>query len=226
MPARVPGNAPRHRPSPTRSPRPLVLCLSCLSRSPGGSSIRYRLLWPRPALKADHAGPVPLVRTGGWPQRCLSRGEATVPSPRAWPAMATEAVVPAAVTGKVAARNPANPTQAGRDVVWRPGLPGRDLSPRRQRPGTASCRQAARPRWPGRSPAHQSTTWTPVTGPASTRRTCSPAHCWRPAGRQRLAAAAHCAYQPDTAGPRGRRRTQRRPRSPGSAHPRPAIPRP
>ena len=26
-------------------------------------------------------------------------------------------------------------------------------------------------------------TWTPITGPASTRRTCSPPHCSRPAGR-------------------------------------------
>ena len=35
-----------------------------------------------------------------------------MPSPRASSAMATEAVVPAAVTGKIAARNPANLTQA------------------------------------------------------------------------------------------------------------------
>ena len=49
------------------------------------------------------------------------------------------------------------------------------------RPGTASCRQAASLSWPGRSRAHRSTTWTPITGPASTRRSCSPARCLRPA---------------------------------------------
>ena len=42
------------------------------------------------------------------------------------------------------------------------------------RPGTASCRPAASLSWPGRSRARRSTRWTPVTGPASTRRTCSP----------------------------------------------------
>ena len=38
--------------------------------------------------------------------------------------MAPEAIVPAAVTGKVAARNPANLTQGGRDAVWRQACPG------------------------------------------------------------------------------------------------------
>ena len=130
MPARVSGNAPRHRPSLTRSPRPLVLRLS---RSPAGSSIR--LLWPPPALQADHAGPVPLVRTGVWPQRCLIRGEATVPkvasgirswtppvpSPPAWSAMATEAVVPAAVSRVGGWPGGAGP---GGPWVMRPGAAG------------------------------------------------------------------------------------------------------
>jgi hypothetical protein len=74
--------------------------------------------------RADHVGPVPLVRIGVWPQRCLSRGEATVPSRRGSAAMATEAIVPAAVTGKVGACDPANLAQAVRDAVWRPVCPG------------------------------------------------------------------------------------------------------
>jgi hypothetical protein len=91
---------------------------------------RRPFLNPAPAVlgaagsRADHAGPVPLVRTGVWPQRCLSRGEATVPSRRAWSGMAAETVVPAAVTGKVAARNPANLTQAVRDAMRLPVYPG------------------------------------------------------------------------------------------------------
>lgn len=50
--------------------------------------------------------------------------------------------------------------------------------------------------------AHRSTRCTPITGPASARRSCSPARCWRHAYRSSLAAAARCARQPDAAGPR------------------------
>ena len=51
------------------------------------------------------------------------QGEATVPSRRAWSGMAAETVVPAAVTGKVAARNP-DLTQAVRDAMRLPVYPG------------------------------------------------------------------------------------------------------
>ena len=47
-----------------------------------------------------------------------------MPSRRAWSGMAAETVVPAAVTGKVAARNPANLTQAVRDAMRLPVYPG------------------------------------------------------------------------------------------------------
>jgi hypothetical protein len=46
-----------------------------------------------------------------------------VPSRRAWSGMAAETVVPAAVTGKVAARNP-DLTQAVRDAMRLPVYPG------------------------------------------------------------------------------------------------------
>ena len=61
----------------------------------------------------------------------------------------------------------------------------RSLFPPRwwSRPGTRSCRRAASSSWPGRSRAHRSTRWTPVTGPASTRRSCSPLRCLRHAAR-------------------------------------------
>jgi hypothetical protein len=52
--------------------------------------------------------------------------------------------------------------------------------------------------------AGRSTRWTPVTGPVSTRRACSPPsqRYSRPAGRSRLATAARCARPPVAAGPR------------------------
>ncbi len=45
-------------------------------------------------------------------------------SRRAWSAMAAGTAIPAAVTGKVAACNPANLTQAARDATRRPACPG------------------------------------------------------------------------------------------------------
>ena len=57
--------------------------------------------------------------------------------------------------------------------------PPRSWSPR----GTASCRRAASLSWPGRSRAHRSTRWTPITECASPRRRRSPKPCSTPADR-------------------------------------------
>ena len=51
--------------------------------------------------------------------------------------------------------------------------------------------------WPGRSRARRFTTWTATTGPASTRRGCSPVLCSRRAGQQNETAAARCGHRPD-----------------------------
>ena len=72
-------------------------------------------------------------------------------------------------------------------------------------PGTRSCRRAASLSWPGRCRAHRCTRWTPVTGHASPRRSCSPLPCSRHAGRWRQAATVCCARPPNPAGPRSGR---------------------
>ena len=70
-----------------------------------------------------------------------------------------------------------------------------DVPPRwSSRTETTLCRPAASWSWPRRSRARRSTMWTPITEHASARRTCSPARCWRPAGRQHLAAQQHPAH--------------------------------
>lgn len=67
------------------------------------------------------------------------------------------------------------------------------------RPGTALCRRIASLSWPGRSRARRFTTWTPITGHASTRRSCSPALCSKRAGRRSQTVAARCAHRPGAA---------------------------